>query len=67
MYVIVEQTFGVQTQSIPVDFNEGRPVFEKIQKEIEGKEIGILGKRNFNTVIPVICSQFMIVLLYHYH
>ncbi|KAI0227077.1 Hydroxysteroid dehydrogenase-like protein 1 [Lamellibrachia satsuma] len=38
----LEQTFGVQTQSIPVDFNEGRPVFEKIQKEIEGKEIGIL-------------------------
>ncbi|KAK2171055.1 hypothetical protein NP493_1109g00058 [Ridgeia piscesae] len=41
----LEQTFGVQTQSIPVDFNEGKPVFDKIQKEIEGKEIGILGER----------------------
>ena len=35
----------MQTQSIPVDFNEGKPVFDKIQKEIEGKEIGILGER----------------------
>ena len=48
--LVPEQTFGVQTQAIPVDFNDGRPVFDKIQKEIEGKEIGILGKNYIRTV-----------------
>ena len=40
---VTERTFGIQTHVVAVDFNEGRPVYEKIKKELEDKEIGILG------------------------
>jgi len=41
----LERTFNVETIAISVDFNEGKPAFEKIRPHIEDKEIGILGKR----------------------
>ena len=42
--LFVEEQFGVQTHIIPVDFNDGPAVYQRIRAEIEGKEIGILSK-----------------------
>ena len=39
-----ERKYGVQTCVIAVDFNEGRPVFEKIRTGLEDKDIAILGE-----------------------
>jgi hypothetical protein len=44
IYCIVEQTFGIQTVTIPVDFNDGPVAYEKIGPHLDDKEIGILGK-----------------------
>jgi hypothetical protein len=44
MFSFVEQTFGIQTVAIPVDFNDGPIAYEKIQPHLDDKEIGILGK-----------------------
>ena len=43
IYFLVNN-FNVMTEIVAVDFNEGRPVYEIIQKALENKEIGILGK-----------------------
>ncbi len=51
--LISESNFGVQTKTIPVDFNEGRSVYDKIKEGIADKEIGILGRYIEETCIIV--------------
>ncbi|CAG7832276.1 unnamed protein product [Allacma fusca] len=38
----IENTFGVITRTIAVDFTEGVTVYDKIERELQGLEIGIL-------------------------
>ena len=47
--LFIEEQFGVQTHIIPVDFNDGPAVYQRIRAEIEGKEIGILSKFSRST------------------
>ena len=42
-YSFVEQTFGVKTVTVAVDFSNGRSTYDVIQPHLDGKEIGILG------------------------
>jgi hypothetical protein len=42
--LFLEESFGVQTVIVPVDFNDGPSAYEKIRPHIENREIGILGQ-----------------------
>ena len=41
--LFAEESFGIQTVIVPVDFNDGPSAYDKIRAHIENKEIGILG------------------------
>lgn len=38
----IEETFGVETAVIDVDFTTGYTIYDKIKENIKGKEIGVL-------------------------
>ena len=40
--LVVESEFKVNTKVIAIDFTEGVEIYERIRKEIEGLEVGIL-------------------------
>ena len=45
-YFLSEKNFGVQTKILTVDFNDTE-CYGKLEKELEGLEVGILGRYYF--------------------
>ena len=43
LLLCTEESFGVKTEAIAVDFNDGRSAYDTIRPHLEDKEIGILG------------------------
>lgn len=39
----IESLYGVQTKCIAVDFNDGKEVYDRIKRELDGIPVGILG------------------------
>lgn len=40
-----EDRFGRETRTIQVDFTEGQSIYPIVAKQLEGLEVGILGKQ----------------------
>lgn len=40
-----EGRFGRETRTIQVDFTEGQSIYPVVAKQLEGLEVGILGKQ----------------------
>jgi len=41
---IAEGAFGIKTEFVSVDFNDGAVAYDKIRPHLEHKDIGILGQ-----------------------
>ena len=55
-----EKDFNVQTCIIALDFNSGRDVYPTIAEKIKDKEIGILGKNVFRTLLKhILCIDLL--------
>ena len=55
-----EKDFNVQTCIIALDFNSGRDVYPTIWEKIKDKEIGILGKNVFRTLLKhILCIDLL--------
>jgi len=47
----IAEEFGVETEVVAVDFVEGRPVYEDIQRHLQDKEVGVL-VNNVGVMLP---------------
>ena len=44
MPISTEKTFGVETDSVCIDFSKGESVYGQVEQRLIGKDIGILGE-----------------------